>query len=69
MAGLALIFGKGKPKSSDDDAEESDDGEEYEEDEVPPDFESYAVEAFPELEDDSARTMAFWKAVKACVEA
>lgn len=72
---LAIVFGP-KPKGGkkppvgagmDDDMAEADDHEE--EAELPPDFESYALEAFPELEGDTARTTALWKAVQACVKA
>lgn len=33
--------------------------------EVPPDFEDYALQAFPELEDDPARISALFQAMKA----
>lgn len=36
--------------------------------ELPPDFEASAGEAFPELQGDSDRMMALWRAIKACVD-
>lgn len=65
---LALIFGKKKGgmsmgKEHDMDSEDSEDYD------IPPDFEDEAIKFMPELEGDSERMMAFWKAVRACMEA
>ena len=55
--GLALVFGPGKGGSSKGEPSSSDD------------FESAAVDAFPELEGKPERIAALKQAIKACVEA
>lgn len=67
----ALVIGKKKPKMGDamDDSEPDMDSESDEDySELPPDFEDEAIKAFPELDGESARLMALWKAVRACME-
>jgi hypothetical protein len=63
--GLALIFGKGKPKSEmeESESEESEGG-----DELPPDFEDYALSAFPEFEGKPKRLKALYNMVRCCSE-
>jgi hypothetical protein len=36
--------------------------------EYPPDFEDEAIKAFPELDGDKEKMMAFWKAIRSCME-
>ena len=55
--GLALVFGPGKGGSSKEESSGSGD------------FESAAVDAFPELEGKPERIAALKQAIKACVEA
>lgn len=67
----ALVLGKKKPmmgKGMDDMEPDMDSESDEDYGELPPDFEDEAVKFMPELEGDSERMMAFWKAVKACVE-
>ena len=61
----AVVFGKGKAGALKPPMSEMAE-EEYE---IPADFEDEAIRFMPELEGDSARMMAFWKAVKACMGA
>lgn len=60
MPDPASIFGKSKSKGAELD---DDEGEEAE---MPPDFEDYAIQAFPELEDSPERLIALRKLIKSC---
>lgn len=58
---LALVFGKAKGGSTPPEAESDED------ETVPADFEDYAVQAFPEVEDNHERLRALYRMVKSCV--
>ncbi len=66
---LAIIFGgkpsKGSPKPGSD-TEDREQPETSDDDELPPDFETAAIEAFPELEGDTDRLKALKRAIHAC---
>lgn len=55
---LAVIMGGGKEKPA---PPSEDKGEE-----LPPGFETAATEAFPDMEGDTERVKALWRAIKAC---
>lgn len=59
MPDPASIFGK-KPKAAEPDGDEAEGAE------MPPDFEDYAIQAFPELEDSPERLTALRKLIKSC---
>ncbi len=61
----ALVLGKKKPAMGDEPESDMDSDADY--DDMPPGFEEEAIVAFPELDGDSVRLDAFWRAVKACV--
>lgn len=68
-AALILALGKGpakagsKPGAMGEDAEDDAD----ESSEVPPDFEEEAIAAFPELDGETERLAALYRAVKCCM--
>lgn len=56
---LAIVFGKAKNRADNDTEQEETESNEA--------FTDYAVQAFPELEDEPERLRAFKRAIRACM--